>query len=170
VTSVSWAATSAPVTCLRLPLLADRDAADRVDTSQCRGLTLGLHEADRSLIVDHRVRVGHGANAGESTGHRRRCAGCNGLALFLAGFAKVDMDIEQAWCNHHPRRIQHQHAIGIAKVAADIPHHTAFEQQVGDLVTSTGRIDDPPTTNQDWLHHFSSPPPDAQSGDPPASR
>ena len=53
-----------------LPLLAQRDRADRIHARLARALRLAHDEADRRLIVGDRIGVRHRADRGESAGRR----------------------------------------------------------------------------------------------------
>ncbi len=153
-----------------LALLSHRDAADGVHAREPRRLAARLDEPDGALVVNHRIGVGHGADAGEPAGHGRGRAGGDRFALLLARLAQVHMHVNQAGGHHEAGGIELQGVVGVAEIAPHTPHHAALEIEVGHLIEATGRIHHAAAANQHRSGHFSSPPRDAQSGEPPASR
>ena len=83
-----------------LPLLAQRDRADGIDPRLAGPLRLAHDEADRRLVVGHRIGVGHGADRGEAAGRRGHRAGGDGLEVLLARLAQVHVQVDQPGRDH----------------------------------------------------------------------
>jgi hypothetical protein len=154
-----------------LSLLPEGDGPDRIDPRFAGALRLRLHEAHHTLVVAHRVGVGHGADRGEPAGRRRHGAGRDGLEIFLPRLAQVDVHVDQSRSHHLAAGIHHHGARRRAEVASDGLDLALEQVHVRGLVDLPRRIDHPAAPDQDpaqWSSPF--PAALAQSGEPPARR
>ena len=79
-----------------LAFAADAGGADGPDMYVAVGFGAIDDEASDGSIVVDRLRVGHAADNREATTRGGESAGFDGFGIFLAGFAKMDMHIDEA--------------------------------------------------------------------------
>src|SRR4029077_9315970 len=147
------------------------DGPDRIDPRFAGALRLRLHEAHHTLVVAHRVGVGHGADRGEPAGRRRHGAGRDGLEILLPRLTQMDVHVDQPRSHDLAAAIHHHGARRGAEVASDALDLALEQVHVGGLVDLPRRIDHPAAPDQDpaqWSSPF--PAALAQSGEPPARR
>ena len=155
----------------RLPFLPHGNRTVRIHPRKTSGFTLTLHKTNDGLIVGDRLGVGHRADAGETTSGGAVGAGGDGLDIFAARFAQVDMHVDHTGRDNHTAHVDDFSTIGGTDTGAAGLHASVAQQHITHRVHSPRRIDDASAAQQQVLAHA---PPffaaSASSGLPPASR
>ena len=113
-----------------MPLLAERHGPDRVDPGRPGPLRLTNYEADRRLVVAHRIGVGHGAHGTEPASRGRHGAGSHGFLILLAGLPQVDVEVDQSWGHHLPSGIDDLGTVRPAQVRPHRGDRAILEQDI----------------------------------------
>ena len=117
------------------------------------GVALGALDdvaGDGGVVVDGR-RVGHAADGGESTGGGGARAALDGLGVFEAGLAQMDVHVDEAGRDDQSGGVEFGGAGGI-DVLADGGNAAVFDGDVADRVQTTGRVHHAAVANDQFRH------------------
>ena len=103
-----------------------------------------LHPAGDLRRVVHRDGVGHGRNRGKSARRGSRRARCDGLLVALAGFAQVDVHVDEAGRHGQAGCVKNFDAVSLFQLArtGDFGHAAVLEQNVLEGVHADRRVDE----------------------------
>ncbi len=135
---------------LALPRLGD--AADGQDAYSTLRLRRAQDELDGGCGVGGGLRVGHGADGGESAAGRRQGTGGDGLLVLEAGLPQVGVDIDEAGADHQPRRVDVLRG-AFPRARPHRLHTPVDDEHVGYGVQAVGRVDDAAAADGNGFAH-----------------
>ena len=162
--------------------LADGYRADRMNARRCGAVRLTNDEADRSLIVRHRICIRHRAHCREAAGRRGPCATRDRLDVFPSRLSQMAVNIDEARRHDAFGAVDDFGVVGQLDAPADRFDYAGGYENVTDFVYFLRRIEDPSAGEKNRSHAASGlsgapllrcPPPfaaSASSGLPPESR
>ena len=104
-----------------------------------------LHDAG---VVERRVGVRHAHDRGEASERGAARAGVDGLAVFAARFAEVNLDVDEPGRDDRVARVEHGRARRRVDAGADLGDDPVAHEHVGDPLA--GLVDDAPALQE---HH-----------------
>src|SRR5438445_2379125 len=127
---------------------------------------LAHDEADGCLIVGDGIGVGHRADRGEAAGGGGARTARDGLFVFVARLAQMDVQVDETGRDDLPLHIADADSIGGGEPASHCGDLPILNEHIGKLIQITTRIDHAPTLQQYGPAH-SLPPPAPPPPPPP---
>jgi hypothetical protein len=137
-----------------LALEADADGPRDEDVDLGLALALFADQGDGARVIDGRGRIGHAEDGREAAAGGGGGAGGDGFLGGLAGFAEVDVEVDEAGGDDFAGGIEARAGGsgvggGLGADASDL----AFEdEQIGVGIEVVGRIDDPASGDEEVAH------------------
>ena len=140
-----------PMAASSSPALSFGDGADGKHVDD--GVALGALDdvaGDGGVVVDGRG-VGHAADGGESTGGGGARAAFDGLGVFEAGLAQMDVHVDEAGRDDEAGGVEFGGAGGV-EILADGGDAAVFDSDVADGVQTAGRVHHAAVANDQFRH------------------
>src|SRR3954447_21733250 len=91
-------------------------------------------------VVIHGLRIRHAADGSKTSCRGRARSALNGLGVFEAGFAKVNVNVDEARSNNISRCIEALASARVLNIGADLTDNAVLDCYVADAVQVLRRV------------------------------
>ena len=134
------------------PFAANGDRADWINAAAPEILDALGQPVQRRGSIERRIRVRHAGNAAEPSTHRSLRSGSDRLLVRKAGFAQVNVHVDETGCDHRAHDIQHGFAFTGFEVLADLRDDSVADPHVANGIERRNGIDDSAARDEKTRH------------------